>query len=304
MLDLYKLEIFARVVEAGSFSGAAEKLLMTQSGVSQHIHDLEASLGVHLFVRGHRGVSLTPAGQMLHEYTRRILALVAEAVNEVTNVAELPSGQVSMGATPGVGVYLLPEWMQSFRQQYPKLTVMLQTNITPQIIVDLLAGRLDFGIIEGEIAEPVDRDLGVYVLQEIEQLVVVGRKHPFWQREQLAIEELDGQVFAMRQPTSQTYIWLMQMLEQHGVSPRIGAEFDTVESIKRTVMFGNALTILPWYAVRDEEAFGVLRTVRITGKPLLRTVKLVWDKRRHFTPVTHSLLRHLQGCFPALRGVV
>jgi DNA-binding transcriptional LysR family regulator len=303
MLNLYKLEIFARVVEESSFSGAAEKLLMTQSGVSQHIHDLEASLGVHLFVRSGRGVTLTPAGKTLHDYTQRILALVAEAVNEVTLVEELPGGQVSMGATPGVGVYLLPEWVQSFRQQYPKLTVVLQTNITPQIVVDLLAGRLDFGIIEGEIAEPTDSNLGVYNLQEIEQLVVVGKEHPFWQREQLAIEELDGQLFAIRQPTSQTYIWLMQMLEQHGIHPRISAEFDTVESIKRTVMLGNALAILPWYAVRDEEAFGVLHTVRITGRPLLRTVKLVWDRRRHFTPVVRSLLRHLQGCFPALRGV-
>jgi DNA-binding transcriptional LysR family regulator len=277
---------------------------MTQSGVSQHIHDLEASLGAELFVRGRRGVTLTPAGKTLHDYTRRILALVAEAVNEVTNVEELASGQVSVGATPGVGVYLLPEWVQSFRQRYPALTVVLQTNITPQIVVDLLAGQLDFGIIEGEIAEPTDRNLGVYGLQEIEQLVVVGKKHPFWRREQLAIEELDGQVFAMRQPTSQTHIWLMQMLGQYGIHPRSGAEFDNVESIKRTVMLGDALAILPWYTVRDEEAFGVLRTLSIYGKPLMRTVKLVWDRRRHFTPVTRSLLRHLQGCFPALRGVV
>lgn len=276
---------------------------MTQSGVSQHIHDLETGLGVQLFTRGRRGVTLTPAGYTLHDYARRILALMAEAVSEITQVEQLARGQVTVGATPGVGIYLLPEWIQAFRQQYPKLTAGLQTNTTPQIIGDLLAGRLDFGIVEGEIAEPVDAHLGVYPLQETEQLVVVGKQHPFWSREQIRIAELAGETLIMRQPGSQSYAWLMQMLAQANVQLHIGAEFDNVESIKRTVMLGKALAILPWYAVRHEEELGLLRSLPISDRPLLRTIKLVWDQRRPFTPVARSLLRHLQGCFPALRGV-
>lgn len=83
MLNLYKLEIFATVVQTGSFSAAAERLLMTQPAVSQHIQDLEASLGARLFQRGRRGVTLTPAGETLHSYTQEILRLLAEAENAV-----------------------------------------------------------------------------------------------------------------------------------------------------------------------------------------------------------------------------
>lgn len=70
MLNLNKLEIFAAVVRTGSFSAAAQQLLLTQPGVSQHMQELEAGLGTRLFVRGRRGVTLTPAGERLADYTR------------------------------------------------------------------------------------------------------------------------------------------------------------------------------------------------------------------------------------------
>ena len=76
MLNLYKLEIFAIVVQTGSFSAAADRLLLTQPAISQHIQDLEASLGARLFERGRRGVSLTPARETLHTYTRQTLRLL------------------------------------------------------------------------------------------------------------------------------------------------------------------------------------------------------------------------------------
>lgn len=304
MLNLYKLEIFACVVAEGSFSAAAERLLLTQSGVSQHIQDLEAALGAQLFTRGRRGVTLTAAGKRLHDYTQRILALVAEAENAVTDVEQLAAGLVQLGATPGVGVYVLPEWIQSFRARYPKLTVQLQTKTTPEIVADLRAGRLDLGIIEGELDETIAREIGLHPLQEIEQLVVVGPRHPFWGRESLTVEELEGQTLIMRQLGSQSRIWLDQMLQSYGIKARIGAEFDNVESIKRAVALGHGLAILPGYAVRDEEAYGALRALSIADRPFVRTVKLVWDKRRHFSPVTRSLLAHLQGCFPALGEVL
>ena len=303
MINLYKLEIFVYVAEQGSFSAVAERLLMTQSGVSQHIQDLEAALGAKLFVRGRRGATMTPAGQRLYDYAQRIFALVAEAENAVTDVGKLAAGQVSMGATPGVGVYLLPDWIQRFRQRYPKLTVLLQTKTTPEIVADLQAGRLEIGIVEGELDAETERMMGVHPLQPIEQFVIVGQAHPLWARPSVSLRELDGQTFIMRQPGSQSRIWLDEMLQQCGIHPRLGAEFDNVESIKRSVAQGNGLTILPDYAVRDEQGYGVLRVVPIDGRPLMRTVKLIWDKRRYFTPVTRSLLRHLQGCFPALHEV-
>ena len=300
MLNLYKLEIFAQVVDEGSFSGAAARLLMSQSGVSQHVQDLERGLGVALFDRGPRGVRLTPAGAQLYDYAGRILALAAEAEAAVTDVAHLAAGRMTVGATPGVGVYVLAAWVQSFRVRYPNLTILLHTDITPRIVDGLLAQRLDLGIVEGEMSAEAAAQLHTVTLEQVDQLVVVGRKHPFWERDHVTLAELHGQTFVMRQRESQTRIWLDAQLAAHGVVPRIGAEFDNVESIKRAVMASTALTILPSYAVREENTVGLLRCLPITDYCLQRELKLVWDRRRQWSPVARALVQHLSERFPAL----
>ena len=302
MLNLYKLDIFVRVVDEGSFTAAAERLLMSQSGVSQHVQDLERSLGVALFDRGPRGVNLTPAGERLYDYARRILALVAEAEAAVTDVTQLASGRVTVGATPGVGVYVLAEWVQSFRARHPNLTVLMQTDITPRIVDGLLAQRLDLGIVEGELSAEAEAQLHAVTLEMVDQVVVIGRKHPFWARADITLSELNGQTFVMRQRESQTRIWLDAQLTAHGVVPRIGAEFDNVESIKRAVMASTSLTILPGYAVREENSVGLMRCLPITDHPLKRALKLIWDRRRHWSPTARSLVQHLTERFPALES--
>lgn len=300
MLNLYKLEIFALVVESGSFSAAAERLLMTQPAVSQHVQDLEASLGAKLFTRGRRGVRLTSAGEKLHNYTRSILRMVAEAENAVTDVTQLASGQISIAATPGVSVYRLPEWSQAFRVHHPNLTVSVQTSITPQIVADLRRRRIDLGMIEGELDGVDWPQLGVIELEVDEQFVIVGPKHPWWDWNGVKCDDLNGQNFVMRQRNSQTRIWLDARLSAARIQAQVAAEFDNVESIKRAVAQGIGITILPRYAVHSELEIGMLRALPIEGAPLQRTLKLVWNTEIFFSPVTRTFLRFLGAYLPPL----
>lgn len=322
MLNLYKLDIFMQVVEAGSFSKAAEHLLMTQSGVSQHIQDLERSLGVKLLTRSPRGVRLTQPGKTLYDYAQRIAILAMEAEAAVVDVAQLAAGEVLVGATPGVSVYVLPLCVQGFSTRHPQLTVNVQTGITSQIVEQILAQRLEIGIVEGELdtlsltklngltngaqaaisgPSPI---LAVHDLETVEHYVVVGRKHPFWAYESITLDDLAGHTLITRQRESHTRIWLDQMLAQNGIRVRIGAEFDNVESIKRAVMAGTALAILPDYVVADEREVGLLRALPIAGSPLQRVIKVIWDQRRPMGAVARSFLRHLAVRFPALNEIV
>jgi len=300
MLDLHKLEIFLRVVREGSFSKAAETLLMTQPAVSQHMQELESQLGTQLFTRERRGVSLTAEGKTLERYTIQMLALMAEAENAITDVGKLASGQLTLGATPGMSIYLLPDSIQAFRAQFPQLSVTLQTGITPQIVSELRAGQIELGFIEGELDAITNLQLGVAELEKVEQLVVVGPKHPWWGRDTIPLAELDRQSFIMRQPHSQSRIWLEEIFAANAIHPKINAEFDNVESIKRTVALGMCLSILPTYVVSHEVDAGQLHTLTVESSPLQRTLKLIWDKERYFSPVALAFLRYLQGRFPAL----
>ncbi len=300
MLDLHKLRIFSVVVQEGSFSAAAEQLLMTQSAVSQHIKELELSLGQQLFQRGWRGVTLTPHGEILYRYTVEIFALVAKAENALTDVNHLRSGRVRIGVTPGIGVYLAPEWVQSFREQYPQLTVALQTGTTAQIVSDVLGQRLAMGFIEGELEDYQSPRLESLVLEEIEQQVVVGYKHPFWDRDVLQVEDLDQQSFIVRQTSSQSRIWLEDRLRHHEIDFMTGAEFDSLESMKRAVSIGVCLAVLPDYVVQPEVEQGLLRMIPLENKPFTRSLKLIWDSSSYFTPITWAFLAKLQQHYPAL----
>jgi DNA-binding transcriptional LysR family regulator len=304
MLSLYKLEIFTAVVDTGSFSKAAERLLLTQSAISQHINDLEISLGTRLFDRGPRGVTLTDTGTTLHSYTQQILHLIAEAQNAVTDVSKLKSGQITIGATPGINIYLLPQWINNFRKQFAHLTLSAQTGTTKQLIALLANRQLDLAVIEGEIDTYQQDNLGSVVLEEIELFVIVGEDHPFWDRDSIDIDELSQQAFIARPLSSQTRIWTDSLLNALKIQPNIIAEFDSQEAMKQAIRNGMGITLLPEYAVQNEVDMGVLRALKINNVELVRHIKLIWDNRHIFSPVALAFLKDLSASFPQIKTII
>ena len=300
MLNLYKLEIFDYVAQVGSFSKAAEHFLMSQSGISQHIQELEANFGTPLFNRGSRGVTLTRTGERLLSYARDIFKLVTEAELMLTDVAHLNSGSVTIGSTPGVSAYLLPEWVQSFRDRFPNLAVSLKTDTTPNIVRELAMRQMDIALIEGELEPKHTEHLNVFELREVPQYLVVGAKHAWWAESQIALSALDGKTMVTRQPRSQTRIWLDDVLRARQVRPKVMGEFDSIESIKRAVMAGSCFTILPEYTVREEIAKDTLRLLPFADVALTRSLKLLWNKANHLTPVACAFLTQIKAAYPAL----
>lgn len=304
MLKLSKLEVFSVVTEEGSFSAAAERMHLSQPAVSRHIQELEDVLGIRLFLRQRRGVVLTTGGEILREYTRQILWLVGEAEGALTDVTRLAVGQVRLASTPGVSVYLIPGWTRSFTAAHPNLTLSMATGTTSEVAENVLTGRVDLGLVEGEL-EPLDRErLDSVALQAVEQVVVVGKGHTWWARSHVDVAELDDHPFVSRQLESRTRVYVDEVLAAHNVRPRYVAEYDNPEAIKEAVMDGLGVSVLPTYAVARERAAGLLRAVPVAGLHLERSLKLVWDKRRPFSPVTRAFLAHLCKTYDAIAPIV
>jgi DNA-binding transcriptional LysR family regulator len=134
--------------------------------------------------------------------------------------------------------------------------------------------------------------------------VTVGRKHAWWGREQVALQELNDQQFVARPQGSYARQWMDEALSTQGVTPRVVAEFDSPESVKRAVMAGVSLTILPSYAMHDELGLGMLQKISIIGRPLMRVLTLVWDKSAPLTPMARAFLMYFSGRFPQVMRVV
>jgi len=304
MLNLYKLEIFYIAALRGSFSATAEQLYMTQSAVSQHIQELEASLGVKLFKRGRRGVTLTERGETLFEYAEQLLALATEAENKVADISNLTEGTTNIGATPTIGVYLVPQWLQTFRQQYQNLTVALTTAITDQIVRDVQSLKLELAFVEGEIEISDYIDIGILTLKSIEWYVVVARNHPWWDSDNITLDDLNQCGFVMRQRGSHTRAWVDEIFNMYSIQPRITAEFDNPESIKQALHSGDNVTLLPQYTLQRELEAGQLRLLSVTDVSLHRDLKLIWNRKRLFSPISYAFLQFMQVHYPSIREIV
>src|SRR5215475_10552819 len=107
-MDLDNLRTFMEVAKLGNFSRAAEKVLRSQPAVSAQIRQLEQEYGHRLFDRNAKSVRLTPAGEVVLEYARQLLALQTQSLQAVSEQSGIRNGTLSIGANEGTFLYVLP----------------------------------------------------------------------------------------------------------------------------------------------------------------------------------------------------
>jgi DNA-binding transcriptional LysR family regulator len=163
-MTLQQLRYFLTAAEKGSFSAAAESLLMAQPSLSDQIRKLEAELGVALFTRAGRRLVLTEAGRMLRPHAERTLADAEEAIESVKEVRTLTGGTVSFGTFGSAHHYLLGGLIQDFRRRHPDVRVRVVGQNSAEVADAVREGVLEAGLI----ALPVD-DGGLEVRPSIRE---------------------------------------------------------------------------------------------------------------------------------------
>jgi DNA-binding transcriptional LysR family regulator len=301
MITLHKLKLFMLVYERGSFNQAAAELYMAQSAVSQHIQSLESTLGTPLFTRSARGASPTASGDVLYGYAQKMTALLADAEREIGQMSGVSAAPLRVSATPGISVYLIPNWLQRFQASRPDIAVAMQTALTHEVIRGVLSQRDDLGFLEGELDELDSPQLGRNRLWEIEYVIAVNPLHPWAQRDKIAVDELRTQAFITRQPSSRARKWLDSTLAAHDIRLRNNAELDSPGAIKYALLDHSGAAILPAYVISREAERGELHIVRIEGVALSRPLLMVWDKRREFTPIQRAFIALLAQSAPQLQ---
>jgi DNA-binding transcriptional LysR family regulator len=149
-MHIRQLETFIRIVETGSFAGAAQAMHTTQSTISARMRELETSLGVPLFDRsGHRAV-LTPRGRALLERARQMVGLAADIARDIGD-ARTAGGVIRVGVAGLVAMTWLPRLLAALRQRYPAVTVQLEIALTTPLVERLASGELDLAIATGPV---------------------------------------------------------------------------------------------------------------------------------------------------------
>ena len=172
-MDLADLHIFRSVVQAGGVTRAAERLNRVQSNVTTRVRQLEAELGVKLFIRDGKRLKLSPPGQLLLAYADRLLDLAQEAREALHD--EKPRGLLRLGAMESTASVRLPVPMNEYLRRYPDVTLELHTNNPMKLSTALLNGDIDAAIV----AEPLaDAPFEKVPLYDEELLIIAAAGHP------------------------------------------------------------------------------------------------------------------------------
>ena len=293
-MDLHALEVFCKIVELRSFSRAAEAVLLTQPTVSGHIKALETELGLRLFDRAGRRVTPTRAGELLHTYARRILALRDEAHQAINEHKGGLKGHLTVGGSSIPGAYILPALVTAFKRAHPEVSVTLHVIDSREIVRGVIEGTYEVGMVgarfeEGRIHyEPFTQD---------ELVLAVPADHPWAGRSSVRLAELAGQAFIMRERGSGTRKVMERALTEHDVDPgglRVVLEVTGNEAVRQTLRAGAGVAVISRRAIQDDIRCKTLTALRIHGVKLLRDFFLVTHRSRSRSPLGNAFLSFLQ----------
>ncbi|MGA2850222.1 MAG: LysR family transcriptional regulator [Terracidiphilus sp.] len=291
-MEFRQLQIFRILAHELNFTRTAEKAHCVQSNVTVQIREIEKELGVPLFERLGKNVSLTTHGRILLPYAERILQLLEEA--SVATAGEVtPSGTLCIGSPESVLTYRLPPVLQSFRSQCPEVDLIFRANGMNELIPQLERGELDFGLAIGEVFE--HPRLYVEALCNEPLLLLAHPDHPLLGRTDLVAQDLAGQTFLLTEIGCAYRSKLESVLDRAQVTPGSVMEFTSVETIKHCAALGMGIACLPAIVAEFEIAAGRLASLHWPEEDLSMTTLVAWHRDKCFSPAIKaffSLLRH------------
>jgi len=297
-MTLRQLEVFLAIARAHSYRRAAEALHTSQPGLSQHVRELEAELGVRLFDRLSRGVVLTEAGGLLEERAKRVFATLTDVREVLGELQGLQRGTLLVGASTTPGIYVLPAVIGEFRRRHPGIDLRLRIANSRVIEEAIRAHEVDLGVVGGHGLAPGEECLAAGLVDEL--VLIVSPRHRWARRREVAPADLADEPLLVREEGSATRRVTERALEQAGVAWRASMELDHTEAIKQAVMAGLGVAFVSVHAVRGEVASRRLVAIRLRRLRIRRHFHVIHSEARTLSAGARALVAMLSA--PAKRG--
>lgn len=172
--NLSSYRIFYAVANTGNISKAAKELYISQPAISKSIQKLEENIGVKLFDRSSRGVTLTPEGELLYIHVKSAFETLTLGEDKLRRSIALGVGTLTIGVSSTLCKYILLPYLRDFIKKYPHINISIACHSTNQTLKLLEDGKLDIGLI----GKPeLFKDIDFYPLQEIEDIFVAAKDY-------------------------------------------------------------------------------------------------------------------------------
>jgi DNA-binding transcriptional LysR family regulator len=292
-VNLSQIRAFVMVVDHGSFSGAARAMSISQPAVTMQVQGLEADLGVTLLDRAYRKIELTESGASLLPHARAVLKELDSAREDLTRMADVVTGRLSVVASTTPGQYLLPRLLGSFLQENSEVSISLAVTDTAGVVESVAGGHADLGM-TGAVIKGARVDFEPLGTDDI--VMICPPAHRFTAAKQVSLEEAVAERFIMREEGSGTRQVAEDALREAGVDPadlHVLTELGTSEAIVSAVEGEMGLAMVSsWVACKALE-LGSVATVPVAGFPASRPLYVVTPRTTH-TRAAEAFLAHLR----------
>jgi LysR family transcriptional regulator, low CO2-responsive transcriptional regulator len=264
------------VAKLGSFSRAGQKVFRTQSAVSAQIRQLEQEYGEKLLDRTGKNVRLTPAGEVLFEYSNRLITLRNESLRAVADQGSTPRGILAIGANEATCLYVLPDIFSEYSKMYPQVRISIYRNFSRKILERVEDGTIDVGIVTLPVKSP---SLKFHQIYRDKLMLMVAPGNPLAQQKAVSIEDIATQplIFPKTGFTRQT---LDKLFRPYRSQLRVPMELPSVGMIKRFVVAGAGVSLISAGFARDEVKSGEAKLIEIKGVDLWRALGLIYRSDR------------------------
>ncbi|MFC6309328.1 LysR family transcriptional regulator [Paraburkholderia dipogonis] len=282
--DLNDLQAFRAVVELGSFRKAAEAVSISQPALSRRIEKLEEALGVRLFERTTRSVTLTTVGRVFAPSAEQLLNDLDVALLGIRDVSSSRLGHVTIACVPSVAYYFLPNVIASYHRRFPRIRVKLLDSSANEVLGAVISGEADFGV---SFMGSQESEVEFKVLLQERFVAACRRDHPLALKKRVTWNELYEHEYVSLDKTSGNRLLLDQALST--VAPRAPSVCETrhVTTMLGLIEAGLGVAAVPSMAMPGRE-HPILTSVPLVEPVVKRRVGIVTRRGRPLTPAARE----------------
>ena len=248
-MQLQQLVYFLAVARTRHFTRAAEATHVAQPSLSKQIHCLERELGSELFHRARGNVTLTPAGEVLLPFVKRILADVETARLQVHELAELRRGRLRLGATPSLCTGPFAHALAMFRQRYPGIELIIDESGSRDLVRQLAEGAIDLAMITSPVHRG-DPTLDTVPILREQLAVAVPRSVPL-KLNSFRVEDLRDRPLVMFREGYDLRSMTLTACQRAGFTPRFAIEGGEMDAVLSFVEAGLGIAVVPSMVLQD-----------------------------------------------------
>ena len=239
-VSLRVLRYVVATADAGSATDAAKRLNVSQPSISTAVSQVEAELGVQIFVRHHaRGLTLTPAGQRFVNDARLLLNHARDFAKGVRSLGDALHGGIVVGAFLTLAARFMPALLATFAEKYPGISVELHEGDQQEIIDALISGRTEIAL---SYSFAIPDEIAGDKLADLPPFVLVSAEHPLAERREVSLTELRDEPFLLLDlPHSREYF--LSLFQTCGIEPRTAFRSRSPELIRGLVGHNRGYTI-------------------------------------------------------------